>query len=403
MLAEYVRFALKSLKSRKLRSWLTMLGIFIGIAAVVALMSLGQGLKNAVTEAFDAMGTDKVMIFPGSSFFSAPPGALKTLTLDDVEMIKRVKGVKLVSQMVYRIAPVEFKDEVKYTWATGIPLDNTRKIIEDMQSIVMKEGRMLAAGDRNKAVVGIMFSDGTLFDNKAGVKDKILVNGKRFSIVGVLDRIGNNQDDSQVLIPLEVAREVYDEPDVVDAIILQVSPGIEPAIVAENIKRAMRRDRGQKEGEEDFSVQTTEQLMESYSSILDIVQYVLVGIAAISLLVGGVGITNTMYTAVLQRRKEIGIMKAIGAKNSDILILFLLESGFLGLAGGIIGIIIGVSMSKGVEIISQEYMGQMALQVTFPFSLIFGAMAFSYIVGSLAGILPAMQAAKMHPVDALRS
>ena len=165
----------------------------------------------------------------------------------------------------------------------------------------------------------------------------------------------------------------------------------------------MRRDRGQKEGEEDFSVQTTEQLMESYSSILDIVQYVLVGIAAISLLVGGVGITNTMYTAVLQRRKEIGIMKAIGAKNSDILILFLLESGFLGLAGGIIGIIIGVSMSKGVEIISQEYMGQMALQVTFPFSLIFGAMAFSYIVGSLAGILPAMQAAKMHPVDALRS
>lgn len=403
MLAEYVRFALKSLKSRKLRSWLTMLGIFIGIAAVVALMSLGQGLKNAVTEAFDAMGTDKVMIFPGSSFFSAPPGALKTLTLDDVEMIKRVKGVKLVSQMVYRIAPVEFKDEVKYTWATGIPLDNTRKIIEDMQSIVMKEGRMLAAGDRNNAVVGIMFSDGTLFDNKAGVKDKILVNGKRFSIVGVLDRIGNNQDDSQVLIPLEVAREVYDEPDVVDAIILQVSPGIEPAIVAENIKRAMRRDRGQKEGEEDFSVQTTEQLMDSYGSILDIVQYVLVGIAAISLLVGGVGITNTMYTAVLQRRKEIGIMKAIGAKNSDILILFLLESGFLGLAGGIIGIIIGVSMSKGVEIISQQYMGQMALQVTFPFSLIFGALAFSYIVGSLAGILPAMQAAKMHPVDALRS
>ena len=140
----------------------------------------------------------------------------------------------------------------------------------------------------------------------------------------------------------------------------------------------------------------------SFNNIFAVVQGVLVGIAGISLLVGGVGIMNTMYTSVLERTKEIGTMKAIGAKNSHILFLFLVESGLLGLAGGLIGVIIGLGMAKGTEYAATAYIGSPLLQASMDPLIIFGALSFSFIVGTLSGVLPALQASKLKPVDALR-
>ncbi len=141
--------------------------------------------------------------------------------------------------------------------------------------------------------------------------------------------------------------------------------------------------------------------MESFQVILNIIQIFLIGIAAISLVVGGIGIMNTMYTSVLERTKEIGIMKSIGAKNSDILIIFLIESGILGLIGGLIGIILGMSFSKLIEL-GAKLAGYGMIQVSFPLLLILGTLLFSFLIGTISGVLPARQASKLKPVDALR-
>ncbi len=149
-------------------------------------------------------------------------------------------------------------------------------------------------------------------------------------------------------------------------------------------------------------VQTFEQVMKSFQTIFGMVQAVVIGIVAISLLVGGIGITNTMYTSVLERTRDIGIMKAVGARNSDILKLFMIESGMLGLVGGAVGIMIGVGLSKAVEITISKLYNFVYLKASFPWYLILGALAFSFLVGSISGVMPARQAAKMKPVDALR-
>jgi len=163
----------------------------------------------------------------------------------------------------------------------------------------------------------------------------------------------------------------------------------------------MRRDHDVKEGEEDFTVTTSIQLIEGFNNILDVVQIVLIGIAAISLFVGGVGIMNTMYTSVLQRRKEIGVMKSIGATNTDILMIFLFESGILGIIGGVFGVIFGLMLSKGVEI-AASLAGVDILKAYVSIPLVIGALLFSFIIGALSGFMPAKQASKLQPVDALR-
>ena len=396
---DYFKFAFKNLRTRKTRTWLTMLGIFIGIAAVVSLISLGQGLQAAINEQFEQMGTDKIMISPGGSFFGIGGGA--ELTKDDMEVVKKTKGVGAVTEMLYKVAKVEFKDEVKYTFVTGIPLDENRKIIDDMQAFDMEIGRDLKEGERYKAIGSYLINNGEFFGEAATINDKILIEDREFKIVGSLKRIGNPSDDSQLIIPLETARELFDEPDKVDIIMVQVRKGADPDEVAENIKEDLRDFRDVEEGEEDFSVITYLEIIDSFNTIFSIVQLVVIGIAAISLIVGGIGIMNTMYTAVLERTNEIGVMKAIGGKNSDVLLIFLLESGTLGLAGGIIGIGLGVGFSKLVEFVAVQT-GTTLLKAYFPWYLILGALAFSFIVGTISGILPARQAAKLKPVDALR-
>jgi putative ABC transport system permease protein len=176
-----------------------------------------------------------------------------------------------------------------------------------------------------------------------------------------------------------------------------------PGDVAENIKEKLRKHRNVKEGEEDFTVQTSQELLDSVGVILDAVQWFLIGIAAISLLVGGIGIMNTMYTSVLERTREIGVMKAIGARNGDITILFLIEAGVLGMAGGLIGCLLGVTLSKTVEILSAGALANSTLVKAYVSAeLIAGALLLSFIVGCVSGVLPARQAANLKPVDALR-
>jgi len=399
MLSDYIRLALIGITQKGVRSLLTMIGIFIGIALVVSLISLGSGLQQAMNEQFEMMGTNIILIMPGAGFESMF-GSASQMSEHDVDVIKKARGVDVVGGMVYKIAKIEYKDEIQYTWVGGYPQDESKKIITDMQQMTIESGRDLEEGDKYKAVVGYMIRHGDVFEKEVKVRDKILINNQKFEVVGSLGKIGNPDDDSAVMITLDAAKELFDT-DEYFTIMAKAKGGFDTADVAENIKDELRKERELEEGDEDFSVQTMEELKEVYAVVLDLVQIFLIGIAAISLLVGGVGITNTMYTSVMERTREIGIMKAIGARNKDIMSIFLIESGILGAVGGAIGVAIGLGISKSVELAVRSQ-GLEYLKAGASLELIFGAIAFSFIVGALSGAMPARQAAKLKPVDALR-
>lgn len=402
MISDYFSLALNNLRRRGLRSWLTMLGIFIGIAAVVSLISLGQGLESAISDQFEEFGSDKIII--QELGVQGPPGSGTSkqtkLTSNDLKVVKEVNGVDGAAGAIFKTAQVEFKDEITFVFVFGMPQESDDKEIVSFFDV--ERGRDLKEDDKGKVVVGIRYSEGRVFEKKLEIGDKIKIEEKNFEVVGFLERIGNPFDDSAIIMSKEEMEELYEIGDELSAIYVQVEDVDEIDIVKENIERALRKSRNEKENKETFQVQTSEQVLSTFANIFGIVQAVLVGIAGISLLVGGIGIANTMYTSVLERTKEIGIMKAIGARNKDIFIMFFIESGMLGLLGGVIGVVIGLGLSKTAEYYAAVQLGTNLLKASTDPFLIFGALLFSLFIGSLSGTLPAWQASKLKPVDALR-
>ncbi len=397
---EASNLAVRNVTRRKLRSWLTIIGIFIGIAAVVSLISISQGLKGAIEGQFSSIGADKLFISIKSFGFISTAA---TLTKDDVDAIEKVNGVKVVSGQLFKAANVEFKGEIQPKLITSFPeKSEERNLIAQTNLLEIEQGRTVRKGDEFKVVVGNDIAHKNVFKEKVSLNDKMLINGQKFTVVGVLKKATPDIDRIHFFVDEDFMREFFDEPDEVGFISAQVAQGEDVSKVAEDVKRELRKERNLDEGDEDFEVQTPEQILESLNIVLNIVQAVLIGIAAISLLVGGIGITNTMYTAVLERTSEIGVMKAIGARNNDVLLIFIIESGLLGLVGGVIGVLLGIGGAKIVEMIATNLVGPNILLITFSPYLIAGALMFSFIVGSISGVLPARQASRLHVVDALR-
>jgi len=247
-------------------------------------------------------------------------------------------------------------------------------------------------------VIGYEIARANFFEKAVAIGDTVTLSDVKFTVVGIVEKIGSHEDDTQIYISKEASDEIYHDPGYA-FLYASTKKGFPVGEVAANIEEEMRKDRGQKKEEQDFSVTTMEQLAVMSSNIISTLQTVIIGIAAISLVVGGIGIMNTMYTSVLERTHEIGVMKAIGARNSDIMMIFLLESGILGLVGGVIGVGLGMGVGAVVgSIISQS----LPFSVSFPPWLTVGALAFSFVIGSLSGALPALSAANMKPAEALR-
>ncbi|MGV8161750.1 MAG: ABC transporter permease [Candidatus Nanoarchaeia archaeon] len=402
MIKDYFKIALQGIRHRGLRTWLTLVGIFIGIAAVVAIVSVGQGLQGAIEAEFENLGTDKIMISPAGMF--GPSGsAAVPLTTEDVEVAKKVNGVAEVGYEVFQITEFNWgKDEQTFPYLGGIPIDSAYPMLEKTFQIKVVEGRTFKEGDFKKAIIGYDYAFSPDFEDKIRVGQKIELSGEEFQVIGILEKIGSEQDDRQIIVPLEGFKEIYDVGDEVSMIVVRVDDGVLASDVVAPLEKALRKHRNLEEGQEDFQVQTFEELINSFMTIFGIIQTVLIGIAAISLLVGAVGIMNTMYTSVLERTRDIGVMKAIGARNSDILNMFMIESGLLGLVGGAVGVILGLGVAQLAEVIGGAALGTDLLQAAMPAWLIIGSLAFAFIVGVIAGTLPARQASKMSPVDALR-
>ncbi|MEM4134004.1 MAG: ABC transporter permease [Candidatus Micrarchaeia archaeon] len=399
MLRQYFDLAIRTFKHKPTRSWLTIIGIFVGIAAVVALVSLGQGLQNAINQQFDILGTNKISIYPGKSSFGVL-GAIGTsdrLNDRDISAIQRVNGVEKAVGIMLTISETKYKDKPYYFITAGF--DPNEINIYDFMGVQMTSGRELKSNDAYKVMVGYDFSTTGVFEKPIKIGDKLEINGKDFTVIGVVSKIGNPGFDRRIYITKDTFMDVFKQ-EGYPLILTIAKENANVTEVAENIKERLRKEKDLEKGKETFTVMTSEQMREVALRIIGLVQTIVIGIAAISLIVGGIGIMNTMYTSVLERTREIGIMKAVGARNRDIMMIFLIESGILGLVGGVIGTIVGITIAYIVEKIAIMY--NIALYITLEPVIIIGAILFSFIVGSLSGLLPALQAARMKPAETLR-
>lgn len=401
MILDYTKLALKNLRKRRLRSWLTMLGIFISIATIFVLISVSLGFREAVTEQFRLLGTDKFFI--QSRGQAGGPGSQNAapLTIKDAEVIEKIPGVKAITYNVIGNAKVEFASKTRFTIVVGFPLDNA-DIFTETGAYKADEGRMLRENDEGYVMLGSQYKYNNLFPKPVHAGDKITINEKVFKVETILQPIGNPGDDRLIYMSLEDFKTIFNLTDRVDQILIQVDSQENLNDIAERVDKKLLKSRGLTEKTRDFTILSPEELLESFGTILNILTAFLAGIAAISLLVGSIGIANTMYTSVLERTKEIGIMKSVGAQNKDILLIFLIESGLLGLIGGAIGVVLGIIAGKIIEFIAAEQLGTTLLRVSTPFYLIAGCLLFSFLVGAISGVWPAWRASRIKPVDALR-
>lgn len=391
---DYFLFAVNSIRHRQMRSWLTVLGIVIGIAAIIALITVSQGLENAITSQFEMMGTSRIFIAPGGADFANYK--MKGLTTKDADAVEGVSGIKWANPIIMGNAEVGFGNEKGFSeHMGGMRPDRMAQVYGDMD-VKMEAGSLLARGDKYDAVIGNDVAH-EFFERDVMVGNILKVKGERFKVKGVLAKIGSPDDDAMIMMPEEVYREIFNAPDEISVIDAQLYGGLDVDAVAGRVQRALERSRGN----DDFNIMTPEQILKQFGDILMIVQVVLGGIAAISLLVGGIGIMNSMYTNVLERTREIGIMKSIGATNRDIMKIFLFEAGIMGIIGGVLGVMAGTGIAFFVGAIARQQ-GYQILEIMIDWKLVVFGIMFAFFVGAFSGYLPARQASKLSPVDSLR-
>jgi len=403
MIEDYFNIAFKNLKHRGVRSWLTLLGIFIGITAVVSLISLGNGLQIAISSQFGLSETELISVQAGGLNFG-PPGSFVAdpLTMDDLEAIERLSSVKQAVRRNLEAGKLEYNDKVIFGYSINVQDGEDRDFLYAQLGIDTLLGRLLKDGDSGKVVLGYNFYvDKVGLEKSVRVGDKVLIQGERFEVVGILEKEGSFIYDNIVLLNDREMQKLFDYGDEVDIIGVQARDKNDLKGTKEDIEKLLRERRDVKEGREDFQVSTPDASLDQVNSILNGVKIFIAIVASISILIGAIGIINTMTTSVLERRKEIGIMKAIGARNEDIFFQFFIESSLLGLIGGIAGALFGTLLGFIGTMSINAWIGT-AVSPVISFSLIFFSLLGSFILGGLAGISPAMKAARQNPVEALR-
>jgi putative ABC transport system permease protein len=400
---EYFKIAIRNLRTRKLRSWLTIVGVVIGVFLIVSLLSLSEGLKKAVLSQLKMMGKDLIMVVPGemSNIVTTFMGGAE-LSDSDIKTIKRTDGVDFVVPMVYKAETMRYGSEKKTVLIYGNTWKEALDIYVNDMGWSLKEGRWPIPG-KAEIVAGSLVPEEIFKGMKVGTF--AVIKGRKFEIVGILNSLGSKQDDSMIGIDYDIYKEITGERNGAKMVFVKVKDGYLTDKVVENIKEALqesrKRKRGVKEDISSFTVLSSEKITSIVGNIMGVIQAVVFGFASIAIVVGGIGIMNTMYTSVRERVKEIGVMKAIGAKNSTITIIFLIESGIFGLIGGLAGTFLGFLLAKIIEIYFQVH-PLFYLKASITPGLILFSLAFSFFVGCASGFFPARAASKLKPVDALR-
>ncbi|MFC1723125.1 ABC transporter permease [Nanoarchaeota archaeon] len=390
----------------KLRSWLTIIGIVIGVGSVIAIMSLGAGMEASVNSRLGGLGADLVTLTAGaqksmrmhgggggSSGGATATDEIPQLDRSDVQAIKGVPDVIAIDMRIGGKVDISYLGKKGSVSLTGVDQKTWAQVTTD----TLRDGRLLGPSDQNVIVIGARLAD-EFFDSPIGINKMVTIENNAFRVVGILEEGGTN-----IRIPIQMAYQLLDdkEQDVYDTIIAKARNEDVVEEVADKIERKLFVTRHVNEKTKDFSIMTLAQIAESVGAIIGAITLFLTAIAAVSLLVGAVGIANTMFTAVLEKTKDIGIMKAIGARNTDIMIIFLLNSALIGLIGGIIGVGFGLLLSNLIGFIIPD-MRMMSGGTIVSVMSIFLSLGVAIFVGISAGVIPAYQASKLKPVDALR-
>ena len=405
----------------KLRSWLTIIGIIVGIGAVVAIVSMSLGAQQQLKDRLGSLGADILTITPGAQRAggfgfgggdgggpnegsSSTTSSQKNLTQRDITLLKSLDNVDLVMGQVSGKADVSYSSKTaKSISVTGVDVS----VWKDITTETLTSGRLLAEGDVYSVVIGQSIAE-TTFDKIIPINTKITIGTNSFNVVGILS------GGRGIYMPIEVARNNLD--DVGEKEFNSISVKIKDTTISNEtvnlITQKLMLSRGiLNDKKKDFSVSNPASMQATMEATMSTLTLFLGAIAAISLLVGGIGIANTMFTSVLEKTKEIGIMKAIGTQNKDILTIFLLNSGLIGLVGGIGGVLVGAIASVGINSVagfssttgggSRGFINIMSSS-SLSWTLILGAITFAVLIGMIAGAIPAYRASKLNPVDALR-
>jgi putative ABC transport system permease protein len=390
--------ALRNLRHQGVRSTLTLLGVIIGIASIVALISIGQGLQASTTEQFEKLGSNTIFVIPGSLSQQGMPSTI-SFSDTDIRRIESFANVKSVIPFFSTNSKLKYASQELSVSVMSFDPKKTQ-VLEESGYVELRDGRSPSEQDVFAVLVGGKLADDG-FTRPIKVRSTVEINGKKFKVVGIMkpsaSTLGGGGPDTGngVFITQKAAELTYDNPQPIFMFVQTFTKD-----EATGIKDKIQRYFDKTYGEKSVTVSTSEQLLEQINQFLGIISTVLVVIAAISLIVGGIGIMNAMIMTVLERTKEIGTMKAIGATNHTILALFLMEAGLIGLVGGIIGSLFGYGIAQGAAAIAQGA-GINLLAVATPELFVF-VLLFSMLVGMISGAYPAIRAARMDPVEALR-
>ena len=396
---EITSLAFKSLFRNKTRSILTMIGIIIGVSAVILLVSIGQGLQKYITDQFEQLGANLVLVVPGrvardggNALSGGPPNFnVSKLTIKDSEEVARLGGpISAVGVGIENQATVEYKGKSKYTTVGGMSSEYMK-----IRNLTVSRGRALTTVDdrasKNVAILGETVIE-KLFGQSDALGKEVTIGGQKFQVVGVLSKIGSGgfgvDINNFAIIPVTSAQKIFGMKTVMVIGVKSESKDKIPEVISIVNRHLLR-----KYDENDFSVVDQGSLVESINQILGVVTIALGGIAAISLIVGGVGIMNIMLVSVTERKREIGLRKAVGAKPSDILYQFIIEAVTLSVTGGAIGVAIGALGAWGLSRFISTSISIWSVILAF---------GVSAIVGIVFGVAPAARASKLNPIEALK-